>query len=69
MSNLVDDISFDFKCPTCNQNIQIKTSNIGNNINCPNCNQLIELQDDGLLKSIDDVNESLNSLFNTLDSF
>lgn len=58
MSNdIFKNASFDFKCPSCNNNINVKVSSIGTMITCPHCNQAIELQDDGFSSSANEADK------------
>ncbi|MBQ3408940.1 MAG: hypothetical protein IJH12_07045 [Clostridia bacterium] len=69
MNKFNNSLDFDIECPTCKKSIHIKTSDIGTNINCPRCNVLIELHNDNSPNSIEEVNNELDNLFNTLNLF
>lgn len=69
MSDHFENLNIDASCPNCNSKLEISTNSIGKSIKCPNCQQTIDLKDDGLLNGLNDANEAIDELFNTLDSF
>lgn len=68
MNKLIDNNeTLTINCPNCNQETEIKLSQIGSSILCDNCEHSIELTDDDLLEELDKVNESFDELINNLN--
>ncbi len=68
--SLFGDSTVDFTCPKCKTEIPVKLKDAGKTIVCPKCNVEIELQkDENFDKSVNEVNDSLQDIENTLDNF
>ena len=59
-NDILNNSSFNFKCPNCSTNISVKVKSVGSIITCPYCNKSIELQDDGFSKGINEANQILD---------
>ena len=63
ISDIINNSSFDYNRPKCNNVISFVGSQVGSQITCPWCKTIINLEDDNFKNSINNLDNSFNNIF------